>query len=105
MSTPIATRFSHAREQSGLSIGQVARRTGRYRSEIAGIESGHKPVSEQELATFADLFGVSTRWLAGKDIDEPVQGETPLRLAARAEGTVNARELDELVRFLRSVRS
>jgi transcriptional regulator with XRE-family HTH domain len=78
----VAERLRIAREQAGLSQGQVARILGLHRPTISEIEAGHRRVTAEETATFARLYEVSVAWLTGSeeadnDIDDRV------RLAAR----------------------
>jgi transcriptional regulator with XRE-family HTH domain len=79
---PLAQNLRKARENRGLSQGTVAKKLGLSRSLIAQIELANRPVSADELAKFADLYGTPAVELAGTrvDADEPVTA-TLLNLA------------------------
>ena len=66
----IASRLRWAREQAGLSQGQVAQRMDVHRPTISQIEAGERNVRIEELDQFAEIYGVSREWLVdGADLD------------------------------------
>ena len=71
---PLATNLRKARENRGLSQQAVAKKLRLSRSLIAQIELGNRPVSTDELAKFADLYGTPAVELTGTrvDTDDPV---------------------------------
>jgi transcriptional regulator with XRE-family HTH domain len=71
---PLATNLRKARENAGLSQHAVAKKLRLSRSLIAQIELANRPVTTDELAKFADLYGTSPAELAGirDDSDDPV---------------------------------
>lgn len=79
---PLATNLRKARENHGLSQGAVAKKLRLSRSLIAQIELANRPVSADELAKFADLYGTPAVELTGTrvDTDDPVTA-TLLNLA------------------------
>jgi transcriptional regulator with XRE-family HTH domain len=99
----LATRMRAAREQAGLSQGQVARLLNMHRPTVSEIEAGRRRVTAEELALFAKTYGVSVSWLAGteestSDIDDRVQ------LAARELGSLKKEDLDKVLKFLSTLR-
>lgn len=79
---PLATNLRRARENRGLSQGTVAKKLRISRSLIAQIELANRPVSAEELAKLADLYGTSAVELTGTPINanDPVTA-TLLNLA------------------------
>lgn len=101
--TTIAERLRLAREQAGLSQGQVAKMLGKHRPTISEIEAGRRRVSAEELAIFARTYDVSTAWLTGMEaidtgIDEKVQ------LAARELSKLKPEDFDKVLRILNMMR-
>src|SRR5689334_14686153 len=54
---PLATNLRQARENRGLSQAAVAKKLRLSRSLVAQIELANRPVTADELAKFADLYG------------------------------------------------
>lgn len=63
----LTRRLIDLREASGLSQTEVARRVGIDNSSLSRIESGDRKVSAEELSKFADVYGVTTDYLVGKN--------------------------------------
>jgi transcriptional regulator with XRE-family HTH domain len=59
----IAARLRQAREQAGLSQGQVARLMNIHRPTISEIEAGRRRVTADEFTAMAKLYDVSVSWL------------------------------------------
>lgn len=100
----LAQRLRLAREQAGLSQGQVARLLDMHRPTISEIEAGRRSVAAEELSEFAKLYGVDPNWLLA--VDDGVGGaESPAaRLAAREFEKMRPEDLDRLLRLLASLR-
>src|SRR5690349_12017673 len=86
VSAPLAVgeRLRWAREQSGLSQGQVAKMLEYHRPTISQIEAGQRVVRPDEIARLAQIYGVKESWIIKGD---SVLGETNdprIELAARA---------------------
>jgi transcriptional regulator with XRE-family HTH domain len=98
----LAKRLRAAREQAGLSQGQVAKLLDLHRPTISEIEAGRRKVSAEELTEFAKTYGVSVTWLTRTsddvDVDERVM------LAARELSALKPDDLDKVVRFLATLR-
>jgi transcriptional regulator with XRE-family HTH domain len=104
MSTAIDSlvdRLRAAREMAGLSQGQVAGLLRLHRPAVSEIEAGRRKVSAEELAQFADAYGVSVQWLLGKNI----QAEDPMvELAARELSKLGRDDLDRVMGLLKTLR-
>ena len=100
----IASRLRWAREQAGLSQGQVAQRMDVHRPTISQIEAGERNVRIEELDQFAEIYGVSREWLV--DGDEVLLGERDPRIqvAARELGKLKGADLDAILRLIQVLR-
>ncbi|MCZ0945636.1 MAG: helix-turn-helix transcriptional regulator [Gammaproteobacteria bacterium] len=99
----VAERLRLARQQAGLSQGQVARMLSKHRPTISEIEAGRRRVSADELAMFADIYEVSPAWLLGRE-DESDEFNERVRLAARELAKLRAEDLDRVLSLLSSMR-
>lgn len=66
MST-IGSRIHKLRKKSGLTQQQVANRLNVVRTSISNWESGTRTPDAESLSQLADLFGVTTDYLLGKE--------------------------------------
>lgn len=101
MST-LAERLRLAREQAGLSQGQVARILGMHRPTISEIEAGRRRVAAEELTEFSRIYEVSVAWLTGCDADDGIDDR--VRLAARELAKLKSADLDKVLRLLSTMR-
>jgi Zn-dependent peptidase ImmA (M78 family)/DNA-binding XRE family transcriptional regulator len=62
---PLATNLRRARENRDLSQAAVAKKLRLSRSLVAQIELANRPVTAEELAKFADLYGTPAVELTG----------------------------------------
>ena len=71
---PLATNLRKARENRSLSQAAVAKKLRLSRSLVAQIELANRPVTAEELARFADLYGTPAVDLTGTRVaaDDPV---------------------------------
>jgi transcriptional regulator with XRE-family HTH domain len=99
----IANRLKAAREQAGLSQGQVAKILGLHRPSISEMEAGRRSVSAEELTILAKTYGVSTIWLTESDESEPSRDR--LELAARELSKLKPEDLERLLHLLSSLRA
>lgn len=99
--TEIGARLRLAREQAGLSQGQIARLMGYHRPTISEIEAGRRKVASDELLAFARHYGVSVSWLLDHS-DE--QQDPAVELAARELSKLKKEDLDRFLRILRSMK-
>jgi transcriptional regulator with XRE-family HTH domain len=97
----IAARLRAAREQAGLSQGQVAKLLGLQRPSISEIEAGRRKVSAEELTRFSDIYNVSISWLTK---EEPEVSDPAIELAARELAKLKKEDLDTVLNLLRTLR-
>ncbi len=101
----IAQRIRLAREQAGLSQGQVAKLLGLHRPSISEAEAGRRNISAEELARLARVFGVSTEWLTCNDDPDASLRTAKASLAARELRKLKPADLDRLLRLLSTMRT
>lgn len=99
----LAERLRTARELSGLSQGQVAKRLGIHRPSVSEIEAGRRRVSAEELTELADLYAVDLSWLAGVEAG-PDEHQTRVELAARELSKLREEDLDRVLKVLAALR-
>ena len=97
----IAQRLRAAREQVGLSQGQVAIVMGLQRPSISEIEAGRRGVSAEELTKFSEIYNVSMSWLtkAQAEVSDPA-----VELAARELAKLGSADLDRVLQLLRTLK-
>lgn len=98
--TELHRRLRFARENSGLSQGQAARKLDMHRPTISEIEAGRRKVSADEIKEFADLYDVTLEWLLGEGSDD----DAKIALAARELADLCADDLDKVIRLLKEIR-
>lgn len=96
----IHERLRSAREQAGLSQGQVAKLLEYHRPTISEIEAGRRKVTSEEVATFAALYDVSVAWL----VNESQEHNPVAELAARELSKLRPQDLDKILRLLKSLK-
>jgi transcriptional regulator with XRE-family HTH domain len=99
----LAERLRLAREQAGLSQGQVAKLMRMHRPTISEIEAGRRRVQAAELAEFAKHYRVSAQWLLGEDGED--LHEAKIRLAARELSKLKSADFDRVMNLLSTLRS
>lgn len=104
MNEQLGKRLRLAREQAGLSQGQVARLLNMHRPTISEIEAGRRRVAAEELTTFAKTYQVSIAWLAGSEGADDVFDDR-VRLAARQLAKLKPDDLDKVLHLLSSMRA
>lgn len=98
----IAQRLRLARENAGLSQGQVAKKLDLQRPSISEMEAGRRRVSAEELSALAALYHVDTDWLLGEtsttiDTDR-------IELAARELAKLKTDDLNRVMDLLKALR-
>lgn len=58
-----AERLKKARENTGFTQREVAKKTGISQPILANLETGKREPSLENLGILADFYGVSTDWL------------------------------------------
>jgi transcriptional regulator with XRE-family HTH domain len=99
----LADRLRLAREQAGLSQGQVAKLMRMHRPTISEIEAGRRRVQAEELNQLAKLYRVAVPWLLGEEGKENLH-ETKARLVARELSKLKSEDLDRVMKLLQSIK-
>ncbi len=100
----IGNRLRIAREQAGLSQGQVAKIMELHRPSITEAEAGRRKISAEELTEFAQIYGVSMEWLACADTQEHDERRDRIEIAARGLSKMKKEDLDLLLDLLVTLR-
>ena len=103
--TTLADRLRLAREQAGLTQGQVAKLLGMHRPTVSEVEAGRRRVQAEELAEFAKVYRVALPGLLGEDGADGGVHEAKVRLAARELAKLKSTDLDRVMNLLASLRS
>ena len=103
--TMIGARLRSAREMAGLSQGQVARMMDLHRPSVSEAEAGRRGVPAEELARFAEIYGVTTSWLTGEGPDTLSADDPRVELAARELGKLRNEDLDRVLQLLAALRA
>lgn len=101
----IGARLRLAREQAGLSQGQVAKLLQLHRPSVSETEAGRRKVSPSELVEFARIYGVSVSWLACADTEEPDVERDRIELAARKLAKLKPEDLELVLQLLAALRT
>lgn len=99
--TEIAERLRAAREQAGLSQGQVAVLLKLQRPAISEIEAGRRRVTAEEIAQLAEIFDVSAEWIIS---GTAMMADPKVELAARELGKLKSDDLDMVLKLLRTMK-
>jgi transcriptional regulator with XRE-family HTH domain len=101
----IGSRLRWAREQAGLSQGQVAKKLSVHRPTISQIEAGERNVRIEEIQQFAELYGVDENWLMKGDDVLTGQRDPRIELAARELSKLKREDLDSILRLIQVLRN
>lgn len=101
----IASRCRVARENSGLSQAQAAKKLGMARSTLTEAEAGNRKISATELSQMASIYAVSVSWLADESEDAPGPERDRIELAARELSQLRREDLDTVLQLVRSIRA
>lgn len=98
----IAARLRLAREQVGLSQGQVAKLLGYHRPTISQLEAGDRELRADEVASFATLYHVRPGWiLTGESVSQ--DDDPDIAIAARELQKLDKADLAKLLEFIRTL--
>ncbi len=100
----IASRLSLARQNAGLSQGQVAKMLKMHRPTISEIEAGRRKVTIDELKVFSQLYKVNLNWLIAENEEEFNPKKDRIELAARELAKLKPDEFDKVLNLLSSLR-
>lgn len=99
-SNGVHSRLRLAREQAGLSQGQIAKLLDYHRPTISEIEAGRRKVTTDEISVFARHYGVSTAWL----LNDTSEHDPVVELAARELSKLKKPDLEKFLRILQSMK-
>ncbi|SDS02290.1 helix-turn-helix transcriptional regulator [Opitutus sp. GAS368] len=99
--TEIADRLRAAREQAGLSQGQVATLLKLQRPAVSEIEAGRRRVTAEEIAQLAEIFDVNVEWIIS---GTATMADPKVELAARELGKLKSDDLDMVLKLLRTMK-
>lgn len=99
----IAARLKAAREQAGLTQGQVAKLLGLHRPSVSEIEAGRRGVSADELIILADTYGVSVAWLLDGEAGDV--SRVRYEMAARKLSNLKEEDIEQLMQLLASLKA
>lgn len=101
----VGSRLRWAREQSGLSQGQVAERLGVHRPTISQLEAGRRHVRADEIAALARMYDVREEWIVrGIDMQD-VRSDPRFTIAARELAKMKPEDLETILRLLSALKS
>lgn len=103
-SSTIGTRLRWAREQSGLSQGQVAKLLELHRPTISQIEAGERAVKAEEITKFADLYDVEDEWILRGDEALGRNADPRIELAARELSKLSPEDLETILRLVKTLK-
>ena len=101
----IALRLRMSRELAGLTQGQVAKNLDWHRPTVSEIEAGRRRVSAEELATLAEMYGVSVPWLVGGEDGDSSLAADRVKLAARELSKLREEDLDRVLQLVQALRA
>lgn len=101
----VGYRLRLAREQAGLSQGQVARILKLHRPTISQIEAGQRTVKPTEVAEFAELYKVKQAWIVSGETAGALGVDPRIELAARELTKLKQQDLDKIMHLLSVLRS
>ncbi len=96
----LAVRLRAARDQAGLSQGQVAQLLKLQRPTITEIEAGRRRVTTDELKKLAEIYGVTVVWLLGENNET----DPSVELAARQLARLDKGDLETVLQLLRTLK-
>lgn len=71
MNKNLGSKIKELRNNKEWSLREVEKRTGINYSVLSRIESGKRPVTDEEIIIFSKLFNVTTDFLLGREKNNP----------------------------------
>ena len=100
----VSSKIITLRERCGLNQKELAENLHMNRSVLNRIESGTRPVRDDELKIFADYFDVSADYLLGRDISKAPSLSDEQTTLLRGFDALNSAGRNLLVGVLNSLR-
>lgn len=101
----VGNRLRLAREQAGLSQGQVARILKLHRPTISQMEAGQRVVKPVEVAQLSELYKVKQAWIVSGETAGATDADPRVELAARELSKLKRQDLDKIMQLLSVLRS
>ena len=101
----IGERLRWAREQAGLSQGQVAKLLNYHRPTISQLEAGERALKADEVCRFAELYDVQRDWILDGDNALGIDEDPRIQLAARELSKLKSKDLETLMRLVKVLRT
>lgn len=101
----VGRRLRSARDQAGLSQGQVARILNVHRPTISQIEAGQRIVKPAEIAQLASLYKVKQAWIVSGETSGSADADPRVELAARELSKLKRQDLEKIMQLLSVLRS
>jgi transcriptional regulator with XRE-family HTH domain len=101
----VGERLRWAREQAGLTQTQIARMLDYHRPTISQIEAGQRVVRPDEIARFAEIYGVQETWIIHGDETLVADQDTRVEIAARELAKLRKEDLDTILKVIKVMRS
>lgn len=92
----IGKRIQELREKFDMNQKELADKVGLNYSVMNRIESGKRPIRDDELIKIADVFNVTTDYLLGRT-DDPNGEEDIVTIAAHHDGEEFSDEEKEMI--------
>jgi len=100
----IAQRLRLARENAGLSQGQIAKMMGLHRPSVSEMEAGRRNVSSEEISRLAGIYKVDVSWLTCTEEEEPNPHKDRISLAARELAKLSEEDFERLQQLIKALR-
>src|SRR5438105_800067 len=104
-SETVGQRLRWAREQAGLSQGQVAKMLDYHRPTISQIEADQRKVRPDEIVGLANMYGVEEAWILKGDSAVEENENPRLALIARELRKLKNEDLEALLRVIRIMKT
>ena len=101
----IGRRLRLAREQSGLSQGQVAKLLGLHRPAVSEMEAGRRKIAAEEITRMAEIYDVSVLWLLYAESEFDGEERDRIELAARELSQMKKEDLTKLLKLLSTLKN
>ena len=101
----VGSRLRWAREQAGLSQGQVAGQLGVHRPTISQLEAGKRNVRADEIASLSRMYDVREEWIVSGTSTDDVRGDPRFAIAARELSKLKPEDLESILRLLSALKA
>ncbi|MBI1247130.1 helix-turn-helix domain-containing protein [bacterium] len=101
----LGQRLRLAREQAGLSQGQVAQMLDYHRPTISQIEAGKRIVRPDEIERFSEIYAVKESWILRGDSSVEKEADPRIEIAARELAKLKQEDLDSILKLIKIMRT